>query len=177
MMTAQDENTTTAKRTRANGEGSIYHSASRGWCASITGLDGKRVVRKAPEQSRAGAKALLRRLLREREEGAVARHSMTLERHLPEFLEAARLRGCRPRSLEAFEDRLRNHVLPTLGKVRLDKLTPGQVEQLYATKLDSGLSPATINCVHQVLGALLKRPAARHRRAQHSGASRPAEGS
>src|SRR5439155_3045191 len=101
---------------RANGEGSVFKSAGRGWCASITDLDGRRITRKASVQTRAGAERLLRQLLRERDEGAVARRSMTLERYVPEWLEAARLRGCRPRSLEAYEDKLRVHVMPALGK-------------------------------------------------------------
>jgi hypothetical protein len=37
------------------------------------------------------------------------------------------------------EDKIRTHVLPTLGKVRLDKLISGQVERLYGPKLAAGL--------------------------------------
>src|SRR5919202_6182793 len=76
---------------RANGEGSVFESATRGWCASITDLDGRRITRKAPVQTRAGAEKLLRQLLRDRDEGAVARRSMTLERYVPEWLQAAQL--------------------------------------------------------------------------------------
>src|SRR5688572_8235114 len=88
---------------RANGEGSVFKSATRGWCASITDLEGRRITRKALVQTQAGAERLLRQLLHNRELGAIARHTMTLERYLPEWLEAARLRGCRPRTLEAYE--------------------------------------------------------------------------
>jgi integrase len=140
---------------RANGEGSVFRSASRGWVASIT-LNGRRKTLKAPIQTKAGAKELLRDLLRQRDDGVIARHSMTLTAYLPEFLAAARLRGCRPRSLEAYEDRLRKHVLPTLGRVRLDKLTSGQIERLYAAMAADGKSAATIGAVHTVLNAVLK---------------------
>lgn len=150
------EDLSESRRSRANGEGSVFRSAVRGWCASITDLEGRRVTRKAPEQSKRGAERLLRRLLAGREAGALARRSMTLASYAPQWLEAARLRGCRPRTLEAYADRLRVHVLPALGRVPLDKLRPGQVQALYAAKLDGGLSPATVGHIHLTLGGLLK---------------------
>ena len=43
-----------ARRSRANGEGSAFKSATRGWCASLADLDGRRITRKAPFRRRRG---------------------------------------------------------------------------------------------------------------------------
>lgn len=65
----------TTPRARANGESSASYSGARGWCASITDQDGRRITRKAQTQSEAGAEKLLRQLLRKRDEGAIEHHS------------------------------------------------------------------------------------------------------
>jgi integrase len=50
---------------------------------------------------------------------------------------------------------MRVHVAPTFGKIRLSSLTAQQVQQLYARKLDSGLSPTTVQHIHAVLHSAL----------------------
>lgn len=46
------------------------------------------------------------------------------------------------------------------GKVGLDKLNAPQVRSLYAAKLDSGLSPRTVQIVHTTLHKALKQAVA-----------------
>ncbi len=140
---------------RANGEGCVFQDATRGWSVAIT-IDGRRVVRKAPVQTRTGADQLLRKLLADRDDGGLVRGSMTLEKYVPEWLEALALRGVRPRSLEAYEDKVRKHLLPTLGKTKLDKLTTRQVERVYAAKLAEGLAPKSIDLLHTAFNGILK---------------------
>src|SRR5207253_2715235 len=47
--------------------------------------------------------------------------------------------------------------IPELGTVPLGSLTPQQLQRLYATKLASGLAPATVNLIHVVLHRSLKQ--------------------
>ena len=147
---------------RANGEGGVLFWEGRGWYAAITAPDGRRVMRKAKKQTRAGAEQLLRQLLRQRDEGALTTGSVTLAHFKPQWLAAVKARNVRPRTLEAYEEKLDVHVLPTPGRVRLDKLTAAQVERLYGLLLEAGKSPATVGMVHQVLHGMLK--AAKRRR-------------
>jgi integrase len=49
------------------------------------------------------------------------------------------------------------HVAPALGNVRLSKLTPAHLQGFYCSKLDSGLSPRTVQYIHVVLHRALKQ--------------------
>jgi hypothetical protein len=57
----------------------------------------------------------------------------------------------RPRTLEAYTWLVRKHIGPTIGSVRLARLTPQRVQGFYAERLKSGLSPTTVNHIHSVL--------------------------
>jgi integrase len=46
---------------------------------------------------------------------------------------------------------VRLHIVPTLGKAKLARLTQQQLASLYAAKLKEGLSPSTVARVHAVL--------------------------
>ena len=51
----------------------------------------------------------------------------------------------------------RDHIAPTLGRVRLKVLTPAHVQGLYRAKLDSGLAPRTVQYIHVTLHKALKQ--------------------
>ena len=144
------------KPRRANADGSVFFWKGRGWYAAVTGPDGRRVQRKAPKQTEAGAERLLRQLLAQRDAGELTGRGTTLAEFKEDWLRAVKLRGCRPRTLDSYRDKLETHVLPTLGRKRLDKLTAGDLERLYARKLEEGLSPASIAMVHANVHNLLK---------------------
>jgi integrase len=145
---------------RSNGEGStFYWEARKAWYAAVTNADGKRVVRKAERQTKAGADAALRKLLTNVENGELASGGPTLEKFVPEWLAAARLRELTPRTLEAYEEKIRVHVLPTLGKKKLDKITASSIESIYRTKMDAKppLAAASIRTLHAILYGLFKQ--------------------
>jgi integrase len=54
-----------------------------------------------------------------------------------------------------YEVIVRRHINPRLGKVRLEKLTPAQVQGLLNEKLEAGLAPRTVRYVRQVLRTAL----------------------
>ena len=140
---------------RGNGEGSIYRRESDGkWCASLTLDNGRRKVFYGRTREEVAKK--LRTEQNNRDEGTLTTGSATLAQFKPQYLAAAKARSVRPRTLEAYEERLNKHILPTLGRVRLDKLTATHVERLYADKLAEKLSPSTVGMIHQVLHSLLK---------------------
>lgn len=62
-----------------------------------------------------------------------------------------------PRTRAEYEHRLRLSVLPTLGFVRLDKLTAGHMNALYRSLVEEkGLAPGTVRYIHAVLRAALR---------------------
>ncbi len=43
------------------------------------------------------------------------------------------------------------YIIPAVGKVQLQKLTPQRVQSLYTSKLREGLAPKTVQSIHGVL--------------------------
>jgi integrase len=62
-----------------------------------------------------------------------------------------------PTTFERYEQLVRLHIRPVLGKVRLKNLTSAHVRGLYREKLDAGLSPRTVQYVHVTLHKALKQ--------------------
>jgi hypothetical protein len=64
-----------------------------------------------------------------------------------------------PMTWRGYEHLVRLHILPTLGRVRLAKLTTQHVRSLVTQKVREGrLSPRTIQYMHSVLRASLNQP-------------------
>jgi integrase len=63
----------------------------------------------------------------------------------------------RPTTFERYEQVVRLHISPVLGKVKLKNLTSAHVRGLYRQKLDAGLSPRSVQYVHVTLHKALKQ--------------------
>lgn len=66
-----------------------------------------------------------------------------------EWLPATRSR-LRPLTFASYAGNVRNHVVPNLGPVRLQALTPAMLNSMYAG-LGSRLSPTTVRYIHAIL--------------------------
>jgi integrase len=58
---------------------------------------------------------------------------------------------------EAYEQQVRVHIAPALGRVKLAKLTPGHLQAFYREPLDAGLKPASVRFMHAVVHRALKQ--------------------
>jgi integrase len=78
---------------------------------------------------------------------------------LGEFLEGewlpSRESKVRPTSFITYRSLLRNHVIPHLGTRRLQELSPGHVNELYAKLEKAGLAAETRRLIHGVLSKAL----------------------
>ncbi len=62
----------------------------------------------------------------------------------------------KPATLEAYRRVVDAHLVPALGRLRMQHLTPPQIKAAYrALQDDKGLSPTTVQLVHQVLSKAL----------------------
>lgn len=66
------------------------------------------------------------------------------------------LTDLKPKTLVGYESLLRNHVLPHLGDVPINGITPSQVQGWIADLSSAGLSHSRIRQARQVLGAICK---------------------
>ena len=63
----------------------------------------------------------------------------------------------RPTTFERYEQIVRLHICPALGKLKLKNLIPAHIHGLYREKLNAGLSPRTVQYVHVTLHKALKQ--------------------
>ncbi len=147
----------------ADTEGTVYRLTTRGnkWHVAYTDIDGRRKDRVSPVQTERGARAFLRKLLTARDNGEHSpARSPTLKEFTTSWLESKRVARCRPRTIEAYRERVESYILPKLGAVKVDKLRPDHITDLYTelltTRTPRKLSPATVNSVHLALGNMLR---------------------
>ena len=102
-------------------------------------------------------RALVRKALEDRDNGITHdSESLTVERYLGRWLESTR-NTVGLRTYQRSEETARLHIAPTLGKVKLGKLTAMQLDGLYREKLEAGLSPRSVQIIHATAHKALKQ--------------------
>jgi integrase len=136
---------------RGNGEGSIYQRKSDGkWVGSITLENRKRKVFYGDTRKEVQEK--MKVALREQQQGTlITARQQSVKEYLEDWLENTHKRSIRPRSHERYEEIVRLHIVPAIGKVPLQKLTPQRVQRFYSDMLNGGYSSVTVNAVHNLL--------------------------
>jgi len=141
---------------RANSEGSIYRRKSDGkWVASITLDDGKRKVFYGKTKKEVTEKLIKARS--EQQQGTlVAAPQQTLAQFLHDWLENTQKNSIRARTYERYEEIIRLHIVPVLGRHQLHNVTAQHLQAFYAKKSKEGLSSTTIASFHNVLHKALE---------------------
>jgi integrase len=82
---------------------------------------------------------------------------VTVGQFLERFLVDVSEPSVRPRTLEGYTWLVRSHIAPELGSIRLTALTPQRVQAFYAERQKQGLSPTTVNHIHNLLHRALEQ--------------------
>jgi integrase len=157
---------------RGNGEGSIYQDAEGRW-RSVVDLgyrNGKRRRKYLSGQTRAQVAGKLRQVLDEQDAGVQITTdgpAPTLESWLNHWLETIAAPRLRPSTLTTYRGYVRNHLVPELGRHRLDELAPEHLEACYLRLAKAGLKPASILQTHRILSRALKVAMQRGRVRRH----------
>lgn len=134
---------------RGNGEGSIYRRQNGQWVAVLTLRNGKRKFLYA--KTRQEAVRRLATTIKARDDGMpAAAGRLTVAAFLTQWLDVAR-HEVRPSTWRRYQDYVRIHAVPEIGRVQLAQLSPVHLQRLYAARLDTGLSPTTVAHLHTVL--------------------------
>jgi integrase len=143
------EITTMAKR--GNNAGSVYRRKSNGrWEGFVTLADGGRKYFYGKTQKEVQDK--VNEALYEQQRGMLATGPDTkLQEYLESWLEDTHKPVVRLTTYINYRKLVNNYLIPGLGKVRLQKLTPQQVQAFYSKKIKEGLSPKTVNNIHGLL--------------------------
>lgn len=138
---------------RGNNEGTIYKRNDGRWTAAVSLENGRR--RYLYGKTRQEVSGKLNKALHEKELGIpVPSERQTVEQFLRQWLDTIRP-TLEDSTFTRYEQYVRLHTVPHIGKVRLARVTPQHLQRLYAQKLEEGLSPTTVNhlhaCIHRAL--------------------------
>src|ERR687886_1322368 len=143
----------------SNGESTIYRGADGRWHGYVSvgyKLNGKLDRRHVTGKTRRVVVDKVRELERKRDSGTVTETSTpTVGAWLDHWLTTIAPRRVRQRTVESYESSVRRHLIPVIGRHRLDRLRPEHLDQLYSQLLDAGYSPATVLRDHRILSRAL----------------------
>ena len=144
---------------RGHGEGSIYHRASDGRWVGVLDLGwsgGKRRRRTVYGRTRGEVAAGLKALQRSQEYGVdLLAKRRSVSEWLDEWMRDVKaLDGTRGTTIDRYRVAINKHLKPGLGRIRLDKLNPRDV-QLFVGSLAGQMSPASVVKIHAVLRSSL----------------------
>ena len=148
-------------KSRANGDGDVFPRRNKAgkitsYRGAYVGPDGKR--RYVSGKNKEEARAKLRQTRGDAERGLVSDGgNVKLSEYLERWLNESVRGSVKPVTHQSYAMLVDKHVVPALGNVRLSKLTPAHLQGFYRSKLDSGLSPRTVQYIHVVLHRALKQ--------------------
>ncbi len=103
-------------------------------------------------RTRAEAAAEIRRLIEVQRQGQlVTTGGMTVGEWLGTYMEQVARPKVRPRTLDRYRSDIERHIIPAIGRYRLDKLRPAHLVALYNAKAAEGLSGASLPHMHAVI--------------------------
>ncbi|GAB3456791.1 site-specific integrase [Kineococcus endophyticus] len=149
---------------RGRGEGGLHWDEKRQrWIASVSlGFTpaGKRIVKRGSGRTKTEARAKLKEVLRDQDDGlAIAPNDYTVAQAVEDWL-AYGLHGRSETTVTTNRILARTHVIPDMGARRLRDLSAEDVDRWLAKKAQT-LSTRTLQGIHSVLNRAVKRAMAR----------------
>ncbi|MPZ15607.1 MAG: tyrosine-type recombinase/integrase [Chloroflexi bacterium] len=104
------------------------------------------------------AQVALRRQLHDLDTGKLSHaEKLTVKRYLEQWLDSKARSSISPRTHARYREICEKHISPAIGKIRLDKLRPLDVQRLVDSLPDKGLSRRTVLHVFRVFHNALER--------------------
>lgn len=145
---------------RGRGEDSVYCDGDR-WRGAVSlgyGVDGRRVRKKVSAATKAEVLRRMRELRAELDAGLpVPDDRLTVSTFLNRWIATSLPGQVSDKTLDSYADTVRLHLLPSLGRKILRKLSVGDVDQLLTWKREAGFSPNTVRIVRAVLRRALRQ--------------------
>lgn len=147
-------------RKRGQNEGSIYKRTDGRWVAvaNLGYRNGKRWRKAFYGKTRKEVQERLTSALSALQGGvAPIPEKQTVQQFLDDWLKDSVKQTVRPRTFIRYGEHVRLHINPTLGHIKLSKLTPQRVQSLLNELLKNGLAPSTVVYTHAVLRRALRQ--------------------
>jgi integrase len=139
---------------RQKGTGSLYKREDGLWVGMVSGygVDGKRKRRAVTSKDRATAQRKLTALVAQvNDQGGLPARGLTVEQWLTTWLDTIAAKRVRPRTLATYRGYARTHLIPALGRHRLDRLQPQHVRAMTDGMVKAGASSTTALQAHAIL--------------------------
>jgi integrase len=154
---------------RGHNEGSIYKETKKlangttaiYWRGEVSlGFDqqGNRRLLRLKGKSRAEVQQQVTQAIADLQKGLPINPSKTtVAEYLTRWLDDSVRHSVRPRTYSSYAMNVTTHIGPALGTIPLKKLTAADVQGFYSRKLESGLSPRTVQYLHAILHRALEQ--------------------
>ena len=146
--------TSASRRSRANGEGSVYPVKNRNcWGASIKNLLEVRITKSFKTKDEAHAWLLEQKKLRS--QGLYLNDEnlkQTVAEYLLDWVEHNRNQK-KPATTRNYSERIRNQINPRIGYLKATALSPRAIEDLISQLISAGYAPGTIYATYRTLSA------------------------
>lgn len=142
---------------RGRGEGSIsFIEEKKLWKARVTLDTGKRTTKYFKTQK--DAKDWVLSVRGAARDGFLPeKDKMTLGEFLERYLTEYAQHAVRASTYQSYSNLIRLHIVPELGKIRLNNLKPEHLHSFYAKKREEGLSERTVQYLHGLLHRSLNK--------------------
>lgn len=143
---------------RGKGEGSVFKDSRGLWngVIELPPLNGERRRKKIRRKNKkdllealAAAKSELQRL------GDLPTSNQTVEQWFTYWLKQV-AKEVRPNTLDGYQRTVQNHIIPAIGKVKLDKLTATHMRRVHDSIIAKGLSSTTALLAHRTMSVSFK---------------------
>lgn len=142
--------------------GQIIKRGDKTWLVRVfTGRDGhgkRRYLNKTIKGNKRDAEVFLSTLLTQISSGTLiepVKH--TLDEYLDEWLATAAKARLRERTHDDYTEKLRRHVRPIIGKLKLSDVRSLDIQGIYTRMSERGLSPRSVRYTHAILSSALKQ--------------------
>jgi integrase len=151
---AKMNGTNLSRRSRANGQGSVYFINSRKcYGASIKDYLGNRVTKNFKSKDEAHAWLLEQKKMRSQGISLSSQNSkLTVAEFLLEWVELYK-HSKKPSTTRNYSERIRNQIIPKIGHLNAHSLSPLAIEKLIADLVKADYAPGTILGVFRTISA------------------------
>lgn len=151
---------------RGKGEGAVFRVPKdkrkplKYWQAVVElppGPDGSRRRKFIRRKDKA---ALLKELTAQKAElekrGDLPTSTLTVEKWFTYWVENIAAKKVRPNTIDGYRRAANNHIIPAIGKVKLDKVTATHIRRVHDAVLEKGNNSTTARLAHRIMSASFK---------------------
>lgn len=152
---------TEKKQHRGHNEGTIYQTAEGKWRGAVfLGVSpaGKPLRKYVSGRTKVEVKNKVKRILADHDRGLpITTTSQTVQQFLESWLEDVVKPNERATTYASYESIVRVHLIPTLGRRHLDKLTAQHIQAMLTERREVGLSGRTLLNIRAIIRAALNQ--------------------